>query len=151
MADFACSFVEPATLPTLYLLFLPLADPVNFGAVIMPLTAVSDTLPPTVTVVSPPLGRIGRYATVVLRVADLFQLVRTNLWVEYGNGNAEMIYGRGQFMRRFHGPGPSSASTAVELSDDKEIEFTLRPLGGWPTGAMVFQVEPVDIGNNVST
>lgn len=145
MADFACSFVEPATLPALYIHFLPLADPVNFGAVIMPLTAVSDTLPPTVTVVSPPLGRISRYATVVLRVADLFQLVRVNLWVEYGNGNSETIYGRGQFMRRFVG------STAVELSDDKEIEFTLRPLGGWPTGPMVFQVEPVDIGNNVST
>lgn len=110
----------------------------------MPLTAISDTLPPTVTVISPPLGRIGRYATVVLRIVDLFQLVRVNLWVEYGNGNTETIYGRGEFMRRFRG------STAIELQDDKEIEMTLRPLGGWPSGEMVFQVEPVDIGNNVS-
>lgn len=142
MADFACGFVDATNS---WIQFLPLADQIDYGAVIMPLTAVTDTNPPTVTVISPPLGRIGRYATVVLRVADLFQLVRTNLWVEYSNGNSETIYGRGQFMRRFAG------STAVELQDDKLIEFTLRPLGGWPSGPMEFQVEPVDVGNNVST
>ena len=142
MADFPCFFINP---PVGTIFFLPAADPINYGAVIMPFTATQDQIAPTVTVISPPLGNMGRYSTVVLRISDELQLVRVNLWVEYSNGNAETIYGRGQFMRRFR-----AGSTIETILVDRQVEMRLRPSGGWPSGALDFQIEAIDFGGNVS-
>jgi hypothetical protein len=139
MADFSADFRKTSQA------FWPTTDPFDFTAVFAPFVAVTDHVPPTVTVVSPPIGSIGPYSTVVLRTSDNQQLVRVNLWVEYANGNTETIYGGGQFMRRFR-----RASAMTTLIANRQYEFTLRPLGGWPRGGMDFQIEAVDVGGNVS-
>jgi hypothetical protein len=105
-----------------------------------------DSTAPTVTLISPPLGRIQRHSTIVLRVADADEIKRVNLWVEYENGIWETVYARGVFSPVFD--GRSDVETIIA---GQELEFTLQRAGGWPAGGMNFEAEPIDRGGNVSS
>ena len=141
MADFLCSFVEPPDV-----LFVGQPDGQDYAAVIMPFTAIEDVRAPTVTWIFPEPGRQSRHTTVVLRVLDETSLSRINLWAEYANGVWETIYARGQFAPAFE-----NRCTVETIVAGKELEFVLSKAGGWPSGGVDFQAEPIDRGGNFAT
>lgn len=105
-----------------------------------------DATNPTVTLISPAQGGIARTTAIVLRVADTARIAAIHLWVAYANGVTETIYAGGAFARTFEGQ-----STITTITANKEYEFSVRRLGGWPSGAMEFFAEPVDGGGNLSS
>lgn len=106
---------------------------------------ISDTVPPTVTLISPSEGRMSRHATVTLRVLDSTGLSLINLWAAYANGITETIYADGEFTPAF------SRSTITTIVADKEYEFAVQRLGGWPAGGLDFFAQPIDRGGNSSS
>ena len=146
MADGACSFCQPGSYPsTPWLLLGQLADPVDFGAVIMPLTALIDTTKPVATLISPAvLSNVEPHTPIVIEMADNKQLSRVFAWVEYSNAPAEAIFARGIFMPDF------TTSTVEELSLNVRRRFTFRRNLGWPSAPFIW-IEGVDIDGNVST
>lgn len=136
MADFACIFIEP---PGLF--FLPLQDPTDYPAIIMPFTAAFDQTPPTVTKLSPTTNVLGRSQAVVVEIEDLVSLRRVTAWVEYPGGTWEVAYARGVFAPKFTG---SSLVTNTVLKQT----MTLVRTGGWPSSTLTVQIEPIDGSGN---
>lgn len=144
MADFLCSFVEPSVPPAMLILCLPLGDPTDIGAVLMPYTALIDLVPPTAILVSPPLGDVLPHTPIVVEVTDNKKLARCFAWVEYSGRPAETIFARGVFMPDY------STSTVEEVIPEVKRRFTFRRNLGWPSPPFVW-IEGVDIDGNVST
>jgi hypothetical protein len=100
-----------------------------------------DQTPPTVTRISPLGSSIGRTEAWVGLLQDTVALRRSNIWIEYPNGEWETAYAKGRFSRRFRRSTLTGGSTSQTL--------TLLREGGWPYGEFTVEVEPVDGGGNV--
>lgn len=76
MADFACTFVDPASYPTQnWILFGMQSDPTDYGAVFMPLTESGDIAPPGLVVTPVIPGPLLKDSEVLLDVVDISSVI----------------------------------------------------------------------------
>jgi hypothetical protein len=134
MADFVASFLSKRT-PQFVA-----HDPMDYVAVFAPLLA--DTVRPTVELLSPAQGQIGRTQAVVARIRDDRAVSALHIWIAYPSGEWETAYARGSFSRRFRRSSLTGAATDQTL--------TLIREGGWPYGELEVNVDPVDAGGNTA-
>src|SRR5688572_21050684 len=114
MADFPAAFVGQIGVVQ----FLPLADPVSYGAVFVPYTHLMDTAAPVATLISPAIGNVDPHTPIVVEIIDNKQLARVTAWVEYQDGDWLTMYARGRFAPQF------DTSTVEEVIPQVKRRFT---------------------------
>lgn len=142
MADFACIFIEPPGLQ-----FLPLADPIDYAAVIMPYTAIDDIAPPVASAVTVTSVPIHKSDPLVVQIDDGILIKNLVVLVKYPSGDWEGAYDGNGFSPKYL-LAASGASTLTKPSSTTWV-LTLRRSGGWPADPTV-AVRAVDGAGNVS-
>jgi hypothetical protein len=110
-----------------------------------------DTVPPTITVVSPsiPSGfpvdwSVAKDVPVVLNVTDTVPGVEyISVTVVFSGGKEETIYRRGLFRGDYAGLSTQSVIT-------NGLQLVARRSGGWPPGSMTFTVDALDGDGNLA-
>lgn len=149
MADFLCTFVDPATYPgQTWIHFVPLADPIDFGAVIMPLTSVGDIAPPFLDEDPVVPGPVGKDDVIELYVEDIASRLSTVVIMAFWPGVHDVIYDGENFSE---GYSDSSVVYAPPLpSTPVNATFMLRRNLGWPVPLppgeqLIIRVRAVDL------
>lgn len=95
---------------------------------------------PVVTLVSPAQGAIGSNDLIVVDVTDDTGLGLIVLSVFFPNAAVEeLVYKSTRGLRAGYQTQPNQVANVAN-----GLRFTLRRLGGWPGGPMVFDVDAVD-------
>lgn len=126
MADFAALFVEP---PALH--FLPLAEPVDYDAVIMPYTLIEDLVAPVASPITDITKPVTKSDPLVIQIDDAIYLKGVVVIVKYPNGDWEGAYDGANFSARYKQAASGSSTIEKPLLSNRWI-LTLRREGGWP-------------------
>lgn len=127
MADFACLFIEPQ-LPADggSIQFIPLADPIDYPAVIMPLTESGDISPPGLSVTPVVPGPLLKDSEVLVDMVDISSVlslaVVTARWLDV----TECVWDGQEFTEDY-----DDASTRV-VHSPQHWTFHIKRNLGWP-------------------
>lgn len=140
MADFAMMIIEPPPL-----LFNLQSDPIDYPAVIIPLTQL-DNFPPRISLVSPTPGTIiGKYTPLTFRLTDdnnAWSL--RELWISFDAAATYELVWDGTSFKGWYADG----SSLVALSDGWDISIVREP--GWPKGvSLALRASVVDANGRV--
>lgn len=108
----------------------------------------SDTTAPTVTVNSPTSGtQISRHQPISFTVTDVVPgVLITGVWIKYKfDSKRVLVYDGDNFKFPF-----DTFSTVTDLNTDQtQLDFSIRPLGGWAGEIEQLQVRAADGGGNI--
>jgi hypothetical protein len=110
-----------------------------------------DTVPPTITIVSPsiPSGfpadwSLAKDVPVVLNVTDAAPGIEyITVTVFFSGGQEETVYRRGSFRGDYAGLSTQSTIT-------NGLQLSVRRNDGWPPGSMTFNVDALDGDGNLA-
>lgn len=110
-----------------------------------PIGVPPESVPPVITVISPPEGTpVSPDTVIVVEVADNVQVALSPLYAEFpGGASAEVVYNGTDLLAPY-----ASFSTVVDIGNGGK-RFSLRRSGGWPGDVNITFIPTDTSGNTV--